>query len=1256
MPVTTRRATKYPNRQQTESLANIRSKDITPNRNIKGVKKGRNVVKERRGKRSSSKSLVSITSSKRDGRITSRRRDLKQIDGGRKRNPWEESDDELDQPKGWNRASFSASEPDDESSAAYSEADVNGVSEDNISTVSDVDSATQDVTEATCSQTPPDMFCPWLEFPPERIPALELPGASMDLLIDSDHILHTLEVYEVIHNFGSTIQLSPFLFEDFCCALRNQSQSKLLGEIHIAFLRLFFSEEEQEKTTFSVFDTNLSFNVVLQLLDHMNYAEVLRLYLESDPNFPAEVLKILEEGKYPFVAMDKRLVVLKWMCDRFFETTIFKQLVRDEGKIKHDQHCRYCAKSCIGSHESQQTSIECSGCDAIYHFNCTESSFGPPELNEKWLCSVCIKHQLTGSTDCILPGQTTLRKLPLGYDRKGRIYWFLVRRIFIHDPFINEIYYYSTLPQLFDLCAVLDPNYYEKKLCQTLCECLPHIAVQMHITLELTEERRRLLQTKSPKPVVDAYLQVDNSHRMAKILTEAQIEADNKSEQITDNNSDSVEKPSIMQIIRNLLCIRHGRLEACYWSGKLNEDQLIFNHKVWNDSLQSNNYGSFYSLSSDLELRMRRGIRLGFSDAGHRNYVNQFSVNDLARSPYLRAKERDKKRYLNSRFCLTDDGEFNWPNHRGASPFGTEADVLKCIQLSIRRMIERIPDTLMHQNWILENEKERFMQQLLREGANFNTLRYLLLLFERVVRKPVFLNIWWAGLALTRFNRVTVEDREKRQKFESLRRKEEKLLANADESESTGIVWVKYSLYGFNLPRHNLWRLRDGNEQFRVNGQGSLGGWLWVSSLMTRRFVPCPEKPNPYEKPSKSVASLKAAHLYQIANRLLIWRTKEELAKLSNVNGHCCFSFSCRAAFVSIKKPRNGFSLIDSSILLPCYNPSCVRNLPNVFTSEQPARAKPPSIKRELSPHSTQSETNTFPYPKPYNFKRKSCNNGRTKESILILPNRCMRRLARQGGLSAKTLAPGFFPSAKTNPQAWPYLCPRPAFDHCWRYLTSRASSLHALALRFRQIYASIRWMDMWPSDPDDPDTRVWTHLTDYDEVRVVIGHLEHPPEGYYEQYKIRVDQYSIEDDDSPAENGNVALTNGDTDFMNSKASKKRKRKRPSIYAGDGVEDENRMIVNSQQKRNRTRIKNTTERWIDGVELKLHEIADYWKAELSRKMRNRRIEMGEQNIPINVIYSQTKYQQPQQQQKIIPQQQQQQQQQIYFQNQTFSWR
>ncbi|KAF7638565.1 hypothetical protein Mgra_00001943 [Meloidogyne graminicola] len=1231
MPVTTRRATKYPN-QQNLLPVNIQSNDTTPNGNLRGIKRGRNVNKGTGGKRaSSSKSLVSNSSSKRN--VVMRKKDSKQVEGnkGKKRMPWE-SDEDLDKPRRGSRANFSASELDDESSSLYSENDAYSSEDDNLSTVSDFDrQETAASDNAGGSQTSLDIFCPWMELSPENIPILNLPGSSMDLLIDSDHMLHTLEAFCFFLYLFPISALRYNFLPSFSriFVVPSAIRSKLLGEIHIAFLRLFFSEEEQEKTSFSVFDTNLSFNIVLQLLDHMNYAEVLKQYVESD-NFSADVLQILVENNYPFVSLDKRLVILKWMCERFFNTNIFKRLVRDEGKIKHDQHCRFCAKSCNATHDSQQISIECSGCDAIYHVNCTENSISSSpisNLNDNWFCCVCIKHRVSGATDCILPGQTSLRKLPLGYDRKGRIYWFLVRRIFIYDPVTNEIYYYSTLPQLYDLCSVLDPIYFERRLCQTLSEVLPHIAVKMHITLELTEERRKLLQTKSPKPIVDAYLQVDNAHRMGKILAQAQFDAAEKSpSRNDDSSSDNVEKPSIIQIVRNLLCIRRGRLEASFWSGGLNEDQLLLDHKLWSDSFESNNCGSFDSFPSDLELRMRRGIRLGFSDAGHRNYVNQFSVNELAKSPYLRAKERDKKRYLNSRFCLADDGEFIWPNHRGASPFGTERDVLNCIQLSLRRLIERIPDTLMHQNWILENEKQRFMKQLTHESVNFDTLRYLLLLFERVVRKPVFLSIWWAGLALTKFYRVTLEDREKRQKFESLKKKEEKLLSNADpsDSDSADIVWVKYSLFGLNLPKHNLWKLRD--EQFRVNGHNKLGGWLWFSSLMKRNYVPTPERPNLNWKPSKSIAYQKSVYLNKIVNRLLVWRIKEELSKISRKNVPCCFSLACRAAFNTANLAKNsingtlnnGFSWIDSSILLPCYNPSCVRNKPNVFSSEKPARAKNPLLKQTT----LQSMTKIFPYPKPYNFTRKSnINDGKTMESILVLPKwffkliytstffifMCIHRLARQGGLNAKTLAPGFLPAAKANPQAWPYPCPRPAFDHCWRYLTSKAKSFHALALRFRQIYASIRWMDMWPSDPDDPDTRVWTHLADHDEVRLVIGHLEHPPEGYYEQYKIRVDHYSIDDEDFSfgVEDGNISLTNGDTDFMNPTASGKRKRKRPINYLRSGGEDENR-ISYSQQTRNRKRIKKTTERWffvIDGVELKLYEIADYWKSELSNKKK-----------------------------------------------------
>uniref|UniRef100_A0A914R7M1 Uncharacterized protein n=1 Tax=Parascaris equorum TaxID=6256 RepID=A0A914R7M1_PAREQ len=47
-------------------------------------------------------------------------------------------------------------------------------------------------------------------------------------------------------------------------------------------------------------------------------------------------------------------------------------------------------------------------------------------------------------------------------------------------------------------------------------------------------------------------------------------------------------------------------------------------------------------------------------DAGRAvsSYVNQYSVNDYAKTPYLRAKERDKKKYLCGRFSLADEGAF----------------------------------------------------------------------------------------------------------------------------------------------------------------------------------------------------------------------------------------------------------------------------------------------------------------------------------------------------------------------------------------------------------------------------------------------------------------------------------------------------------------------------------------------------------------------------------------------------------------------
>lgn len=83
-----------------------------------------------------------------------------------------------------------------------------------------------------------------------------------------------MQVYETCRWYYQTIRLSPFLFEDFCAALSTEGQTNLLAEIHIALLKLSLKDDDDEQIILSVQDTNNSFNIMLQLLEPMTYAEV----------------------------------------------------------------------------------------------------------------------------------------------------------------------------------------------------------------------------------------------------------------------------------------------------------------------------------------------------------------------------------------------------------------------------------------------------------------------------------------------------------------------------------------------------------------------------------------------------------------------------------------------------------------------------------------------------------------------------------------------------------------------------------------------------------------------------------------------------------------------------------------------------------------------------------------------------------------------------------------------------------------------
>lgn len=414
----------------------------------------------------------------------------------------------------------------------------------------------------------------------------------------------------------------------------------------------------------------------------------------------------------------------------------------------------------------------------------------------------------------------------------------------------------------------------------------------------------------------------------------------------------------------------------------------------------------------------------------------------------------------------------------------------------------------------------------------------------------------------------------------------ELVVADADDEESD-VVWVKYTKLG-GPPKHNIWRLKD--EQYRVNGRGGLSGWLWVSKSMRRDIRALPEKPplgitsESHSSNLCSVAAKKAFRLAKLADKFLQWRLKDhtfELEKAQKTVLLKCYSPTCRKGVLPTSISDTG-----SMHLQACYSTLCRKELIECynFLTSTAVSARSPCVKNSTKEvngtcKSVMGEDIPFPLPVPFDFRVKRTG----EQSLLVLPQKFLKRLARQGGLRSDFFAPGFHRIAKSNTHVWNYPCQRPLFDHCWRYLTLRARSYHAVALQLRILYACVRWADM--ERDEDEDERVTIHHPDHDEIRVVIGHKEFPPDGLYERYKLKVQLIPLEDP-------NDALEETGEDEEGYRPGRaidvtRSSRKRRVVSK---VRD-----VGHNGKRNTSKMK-TVEKWIDGVELKLWEITAYWKS------------------------------------------------------------
>jgi hypothetical protein len=123
-------------------------------------------------------------------------------------------------------------------------------------------------------------------------------------------------------------------------------------------------------------------------------------------------------------------------------------------------------------------------------------------------------------------------------------------------------------------------------------------------------------------------------------------------------------------------------------------------------------------------------------------------------------------------------------------------------------------------------------------------------------------------------------------------------------------------------------------------------------------------------------------------------------------------------------------------------------------------------------------------------------------------------------------------------------------------------------------------------------------HHGDHDEIRTVIGHQELPPYGLMERYKLRVQLIPLDDDEHGLADD---FDDDDTDdYRTSRGGSTRTsaRKRRQIQS----------LQQFKNATNKTTKATLIEKWVDGADLKLWEIKQYWTLyESDRKYRTQGI-------------------------------------------------
>ncbi|KAJ8687395.1 hypothetical protein QAD02_023189 [Eretmocerus hayati] len=727
-------------------------------------------------------------------------------------------------------------------------------------------------------QRPPSPEPLWLQN--KEIPSLDLPKSSDDLLVPKDLVMSCLSIYEVLRHFRTLLRLSPFRFEDFCAAMICDDQTNLLAEIHITLIKALLREEELQQTHFGPLDQKDSVNISLYFVDAMTWPEVLRSIVESDKSFDENILTVLSGSDYPFSGIEDRIKVLHFLTGQFLITQPVRDDLQHEGNRDYDDHCRVCHK--LGD------LLCCETCPAVFHLECVE----PPLVDvppEDWQCNICKAHKVNGVMDCIPDVEKNgllCRQEHLGFDRHGRKYWFLARRVFVESE-DGEMWYYSTPLQLEELMNSLDKDEMEVALYRELSDYSDEIKRQMELTETITnqfkgnkksylevenhlilkmrrdrqeqiereeqerkEKERQEAEELSRSIHEDPAAQqrstdsggekesqngencIDDSSNKSKLenmeVDESTDDAENKKTNILTRSRTGSLTPKVTAPVSTEDAKKLPAVNSSFKDTEKVEKPIVIKEEIESSRLTRQ---KAQQIASGTHL-----FKLGM-DNNFKSYVNQYTVNTIALNKVQRNEERDKKRHLSHKFALSQIVEFKWIG----TLTGSRAALVQTLRQTILQLESVIPAPFMHTNWPLLKKPWTSTVGTCVSPRDFARA---LIVLQACIKSVVFANVWHEQLGHVKLQRITALEREEKKRLE---KKEKKDKDDEEEKNRLTYNFVKYTL-GL---KHQIWKQKG--EEYRVHGQW---GWLWISTGRRHKIVD-PSKMGLRAGPQKIMVQIK---------------------------------------------------------------------------------------------------------------------------------------------------------------------------------------------------------------------------------------------------------------------------------------------------------------------------------------------------------------------------------------------------------------